>query len=244
MAVVKRRQAPSVVKGKETKATKPVVAEETKAVAEETVEVKEAPKATKTTKVSKNPAPKAKAETKKAEVKKEVKEVKETKSMAKKETTKKAESKVKVIGKNPKAPVVKTVEIGEAGTLKRDELIFLFKERLKSEHNLELATLEDASRIIKTFESIIGEALTASNIVHLCGRNFNRKKVKARVFNPPIGDGAAYLVLPHYKMAYTLELSDKLKGSLNEEGNFVAEDGTVYTAEDIATLDAEFFGEE
>ena len=239
MAVVKRRQAPSVVKGKETKATKPVVAEETVEVAEETVEVKEAPKATKTTKVSKNPAPKAKAE-----VKKEVKEVKETKSMAKKETTKKAESKVKVIGKNPKAPVVKTVEIGEAGTLKRDELIFLFKERLKSEHNLELATLEDASRIIKTFESIIGEALTASNIVHLCGRNFNRKKVRARVFNPPIGDGAAYLVLPHYKMAYTLELSDKLKGSLNEEGNFVAEDGTVYTAEDIATLDAEFFGEE
>ena len=113
-----------------------------------------------------------------------------------------------------------------------------------SDYGMNIATLENSSRIVKTFESIIGEALEKSNTIHLCGRNFNRKKVKARVFTPPIGDGASYLVAPHYKMSYNLEISEKIKGSVDEEGNFVAEDGTTYTAEDIQAMDAEFFGEE
>lgn len=233
MAVVKRRTTPQVKKVQEVKEVKAVKEE---AVVED-VAVVEEPK--KETKVSKNQKPAVKKEAPKATTKKEAPK-KETKA---KEEPKK-ETKVRVIGKNPKAQVNRKVEIAEAGTLKRDDLIFLFKERLKEEHGLELATLEDSSRIIKTFEGIIKEALESSNIVHLCGRNFNRKKVKARVFNPPIGDGAAYLVLPHYKMAYSLELSEKLKGQLDEDRNFVAEDGTVYTPEMIAELDKEYFGEE
>ena len=266
MAVVKRRTTPQVKKVQEVKEVKAVKEE---AVVED-VAVVEQPK--KETKVSKNQKPAVKKEAPKATTKKEAvvedvavveqpkKETKVSKNQkpavkkeAPKATTKKEakakeepkkETKVRVIGKNPKAQVNRKVEIAEAGTLKRDDLIFLFKERLKEEHGLELATLEDSSRIIKTFEGIIKEALESSNIVHLCGRNFNRKKVKARVFNPPIGDGAAYLVLPHYKMAYSLELSEKLKGQLDEDRNFVAEDGTVYTPEMIAELDKEYFGEE
>ena len=164
------------------------------------------------------------------------------KSAPAKATTKKAPAKGLDLSTKKAEP--KVVVIGEAGTLKRDELLVLLKDRLMEEHGMNIATLENASRIVKTFEGIIGEALEKSNTIHLCGRNFNRKKVKARVFTPPIGDGASYLVAPHYKMSYNVEISEKIKGSIDEAGNFVAEDGTTYTAEDIQAMDVEFFGEE
>lgn len=269
MAVVRRRPVPSTkdnVKKEEVKAVETTV--------EETVEpVKETkkPVAKKTTTAKKTES-KGEEKMAKATTTKKVATTKKpvaTKPATTKKVAEKAPAtKTKVIGKNAKKAKVeeKNYEIAEAGSVKRDEIIYFLKDRLaneveldkdgnvvmeevngvqvpKKKYDIELDSLADSARIISCFESILMEALEKSNTVHLGGRNFNRKKVRARVFNPPIGDGA-YLVLPHFKMTYVLENSDKIKGEVDAEGNFVAEDGTVYTAEDLVAMDAEFFGEE
>jgi hypothetical protein len=180
------------------------------------------------------PAPKkatAKAPAKKAEPKKATAKAPAKKAEPKKATAK-SESKLD-LSTTKKVRGIEDVELGKCGSLKRDDFYIIVKDRCEKEHGINLGSKENVARIFSVMEETIISALTDANTFHFGGRNFNRKAVNARVYNPPIGK--SYLVMPHYDMKYTLKNAENIVGEMDGD-NFVADDGTVYTPDDLVAM--------
>lgn len=165
---------------------------------------------------------------------------------AKKETAKKAPAKATKteakldLSTTKKVKGIEDVELGKCGSLKKDDFYIIVKDRLEKEYGINLGSKENVSKIFSVMEDVIVSALKDANTFHFGGKQFNRKSVNARVYNPPIGK--SYLVMPHFNMRYSLSEAENIVGEMDGE-NFVADDGTVYTPADLENISKEFFAQ-
>jgi hypothetical protein len=246
MAIVRKgpagKPATKPIKKEEIVEEEVDLVEEEEEVDEEEVEEEEVVPAKKATPAKKVATPAKKTAAPKKEVK--ATPAKKVATPAKKTAAPKKEVKSKDfeldLSASKKTKTVDDIQLGKCGSLKKDDFYLLTLETLK-EKGINLGSKEKVGKIWSVMEQIILSALYDANTFHFGGRNFNRKAVKARVYNPPIGK--SYLVMPHFNMRYSLNEAEtvNISGEVDEEGNFIAEDGTIYTPADLERISEEYF---
>ena len=165
-------------------------------------------------------------------------------STSKKETTEPAKKEVKAPAKKevkaPKAtaPAKKEIVIDET-VMKKDIFIKLLTDKINSAfeektnnpltRNLNLV---DVSTIFSCFEDIIkAEVIDNCRSMYLCGKQITRRAIAARTY-PSLKEGAPETFKrPHYRMSWTFDIGEILRGTINEDGTFTTDSGEILSVE-------------